>query len=163
MRFPVRRVLLGFTLGAAAGWVAGLLRTPTRPPEGSSADEATRLPQEEFGTPADGADVVDVVQASVADEPQEPVADEHPPPRKKTAPTVKRSSGTRRKAPAGPHSGASEPAAGPEATAEVVDAAAAALREGHAVATERLADAEAEAVPVVEDPGPARRRRRKTE
>lgn len=185
MRFPVRRVLLGFAAGAAAGWVAGLLRTPAHAPAGSSADEATHLPQEEFGTPADL-----VVE--------EPAAPEHHAPRKATAPSVKPPPGSKRtkEAAATGHSGASEPAAGPEVTVEEpapvaeaapakapakaparkprkpratkaaapdpAEAAAAALREGHAVATERLADAEAEATPPPDDEGPASRRRRRT-
>jgi hypothetical protein len=189
MRFPVRRVLLGFAAGATAGWVAGLLRSPAHAPAGSSADEAAHLPQEDFGTPAeitlDGA---------------------HPAPRKATGPAVKPPPGSSRTREVGAsgHAGAAEPAAGPDVAAEVTvaeaanaaaeptvvdvadapakaaaprkprrrpakktapdpaEAAAAALREGHAEATERLADAEAEATPPPDDPGPARRRRRTT-
>ena len=54
MPFPVRRVLAGFAAGAAAGWFAGLLRTPTSPAPDSSAGAAGRLPQREFGTPPAG-------------------------------------------------------------------------------------------------------------
>ena len=173
MRFPVRRVVLGFAAGAAAGWVAGLLRTPAHAPAESSANEATHLPQEEFGTPAD----VEVT--------------EHPAPRKSTGPAVKPPPGSKRtkEVAAAGHAGSAEPAAGPDVTAEVtvVDvtdppakparkprkravkatpdpakAAAAALREGHAEATERLADAEAEATPPPDEQGPASRRRRRT-
>ncbi len=49
MRFPVRKILLGFGFGALAGWLGGLLRTPDRAPANSSADAAVRMPQEEFG------------------------------------------------------------------------------------------------------------------
>ncbi len=57
MPFPVRRVLAGFVAGTAAGWFAGLLRTP-KPADvaaegaDSSAAGAMRLPQREFGSPA---------------------------------------------------------------------------------------------------------------
>lgn len=47
----LRRVLTGFAAGAAAGWFAGLLRTPEAAPADSSADAALRLPQQEFGDP----------------------------------------------------------------------------------------------------------------
>src|SRR5688572_3333360 len=107
MRFPLRRVLLGFAAGAAAGWVAGLLRTPTRAPEGSGADEAMHLPQEEFGTPPELADeTIDLTAADVAQEPTAPAEvieaatespdepHEHRPPRKATAPAVKRPPGS---------------------------------------------------------------------
>ena len=49
MRFPLRRIVLGFAVGAGAGWVAGLLRRPKDAPAGTSAGSAVRLPQEEFG------------------------------------------------------------------------------------------------------------------
>jgi len=190
MRFPLRRVLLGFAVGAAAGWAGGLLRRPTSAPEGSSADEALHLPQEEFGSPA-GEERADDEQAvegaeEIAQEPTAPPAayetpapDEHetPPPRKATPPTVKRPPGSRktRAAAAEGHDGASEPATAPEAGEEQVKPrrsrakkavadphvdAAAALREGHAAATERLADAEAVATPPPDPNAPARRRRR---
>lgn len=179
MRFPLRRVLLGFTVGAAAGWAAGLLRRPTSAPEGSSADEALHLPQEEFGSPAGEEPVVDVTEpvAEPAGATQAPDEHEHPPPRKATAPAVKRTPGSRktRQAAAEGHDGASEPATAPDAGEEQVTPrrrraatkvadphvdAAAALREGHAAATERLADAEAVATPPPAPDAPARRRRR---
>jgi hypothetical protein len=52
MPFPVRRVLAGFAAGAAAGWFAGLLRTPAPTTPDGSAAAAMRLPQREFGSPA---------------------------------------------------------------------------------------------------------------
>jgi len=52
MPLPVRRVLAGFAAGAAAGWFAGLLRTPETARADSSAGAALRLPQREFGDPA---------------------------------------------------------------------------------------------------------------
>jgi hypothetical protein len=134
MRFPLRRVLLGFTVGAAAGWAAGLLRSPSAPPAGSSAEGALRLPQEDFGE-----------QAS-----PEPASGEHPPPRKATGPSI-------RPTPGAPHpeqgDGGSEPAVPPHEP--VTASAAEALREGNAAATEALADAAAAPEPVK----PARRRR----
>ena len=48
----LRRALAGFAAGAAAGWFAGLLRTPGDAPADSAAGTALRLPQEEFGSPA---------------------------------------------------------------------------------------------------------------
>ncbi|MDQ1713789.1 MAG: hypothetical protein QOE45_3239 [Frankiaceae bacterium] len=133
MRFPLRRVLLGFTLGAAAGWAAGLLRRPADAPAGSSAESAIRLPQEEFGEPAG----------------------EHPPPRKATGPSI-------RPTPGAPHpevgDGGSEPATPPHAeeAVTVTASAAEALREGHAAAAEQLAEAVENATPAAK---PARRRR----
>ena len=56
MPFPLRRVLAGFAFGAAAGWVAGLLRTPDAASPDSSAGAAARLPQREFGSPPDDGD-----------------------------------------------------------------------------------------------------------
>ncbi|HVF04454.1 MAG TPA: hypothetical protein VNA20_06425 [Frankiaceae bacterium] len=221
MRLPVRRVLLGLAVGATAGWVAGLLRKPASGPPGSSVDEATRLPQEEFGSPAGeeptprpaaepepaaeptaetpAAEAGLGTAADIAQEPTapveafpEPAADgAKPPPRKATPRAVKRPPGSRRTkaAAAEAQPGGSEPAAGPEATATggdpastpppakprrpakakakpeptVVDDAAAALREGHAAATERLSGAEADATPAPPtDAGPAGRRRRRT-
>lgn len=160
MRFPLRRVLLGFAAGAAAGWVISLLRTPTNPPEGSSADEATKLPQEEFGHPVDLAD-----EPLAPAEPVEEATHEHPPPKKATAPAVRRPPGSKKTA-AKAGDGESEPAkparrakkAAPDPHVE----AAATLREAHAEAAERLAAAEADATPPQPDPGPARRRRRVT-
>ena len=169
MRFPLRRVVLGFAAGAALGWVASLLRSPSDPPEGSGAESAERMPQEEFGEP-----VNDPEQA--AEIAQEPTA----PPRKATAPAVKPIPGSDRE-PEG--AGESEPATAPEVGAEQVDEAVAggpagdepgepakaakprrrrtpttdpalgateALREGHAAATERLTGAD--------KPAPRRRR-----
>lgn len=49
MRFPVRRIVLGFVVGAGAGWVASLLRRPQDAPAGTGADAAEHMPQEEFG------------------------------------------------------------------------------------------------------------------
>ena len=49
MRFPVRRIVLGFAVGAGAGWVASLLRRPQDAPAGTGADAAEHMPQEEFG------------------------------------------------------------------------------------------------------------------
>jgi hypothetical protein len=136
MRFPLRRVLLGFAAGAAAGWAAGLLRTPSAAPAGSSGEAATRLPQEEFGEPADTR---------------------HPPPRKATGPSI-------RPTPGAAHSdsdGGSEPAVPPHAeepALTVTASAAEALREGHAAAAEQLAEAVEAAAP--EPPvKPARRRK----
>jgi hypothetical protein len=137
MRFPLRRVLLGFAAGAAAGWAAGLLRTPSAAPAGSSGEAATRLPQEEFGEPADTR---------------------HPPPRKATGPSIRPTPGA-----AHPDSGdgGSEPAVPPHAeepALTVTASAAEALREGHAAATEQLAGAVEAAAP--EPPvKPARRRK----
>jgi hypothetical protein len=144
MPFPLRRVLLGFTVGAAAGWAAGLLRTPSAAPAGSSAEGALRLPQEEFGEPVSGER-------------------EHAPPRKATGPSI-------RPTPGAPHpetgQGDAEPAvpahgdAAPAGTAHgdaasaVTATAAEALREGHAAATEALAEAAVAPEPVK----PARRR-----
>jgi hypothetical protein len=51
----IRRLLAGFVLGAFAGWVAGLLRSPQDAPAGSSAADAASLPQERFGQPAGDA------------------------------------------------------------------------------------------------------------
>jgi hypothetical protein len=175
MRFPLRRVLLGFAVGAAAGWAGGLLRRPTTAPEGSSADEALHLPQEEFGSPAGEEPAEDVAQEPTAP-PEAEETQEHAPPRKATPPAVTRPPGSRRTRAAEDNDGASEPATAPAAGEErikprrpraakkaVADPhvdAAAALREGHAAATERLADAEAEATPPPDLGGPARRRRR---
>jgi hypothetical protein len=149
MRFPLRRVLLGFAAGAAAGWAAGLLRTPSAAPAGSSAEGATRLPQEEFGGSPNGA--------------------AHPPPRKATGPSI-------RPTPGAPHpevgDGSAEPASPPHAdpvdhvdpvaqvdlVAEepaVTASASEALRAGHAAATEHLAEAATPEAPTK----PARRRR----
>src|SRR5689334_1442559 len=121
MRFPVRRVLMGFAAGAAAGWAAGLLRTPAHAPAGSSADEAAHLPQEEFGTPSDlvvGTLVVDpesgpaITDGSHRAEAARAEA-QHAAPRKATAPAVKPPPGSRRtKDAANSHPGAAEPAAG---------------------------------------------------
>jgi hypothetical protein len=121
MRFPLRRVLLGFTVGAAAGWAAGLLRTPSAPPAGSSAEGATRLPQEEFGG--------------------------HPPPRKATGPSIRPTPGAPHPEVG---DGGSEPAAPPhgEAHPAVTATASEALREGHTVATEALAGAAVAPEPV---------------
>jgi hypothetical protein len=163
MRFPLRRVVLGFAAGAAAGWAVGLLRSPADAPAGSSADAATRLPQEEFG---DLGEVDDPEQA--AEIAQEPTA----PPRKATAPAITPIPGSDAE-PEG--DGGSEPATAPEAGAEEIapaaqaeaveelvrDAAkpakprrrrtpaadptidaAEALREGRTAATERLTAAE---------------------
>ena len=180
MRFPLRRVLLGFVAGATLGWVAGLVRRPADPPEGSGADSATRLPREEFGSPVEDGEPLAGAE-EIAQEPTAPAAayDTPPAPKKATARAVKRPPGTK-KTKAAATAGASEPATAPEAGGEQIaddpakparrrraaatldptEAAAAALREGHAAATERLADAEAEATPPPEDQGPARRRRR---
>jgi hypothetical protein len=138
MRFPLRRVLLGFTVGAAAGWAAGLLRTPSAPPAGSSAEGALRLPQEEFGEPAR----------------------EHAPPRKATGPSIRPTPGAAHPAHPEVGDGGSEPAAPPHVEPPVQDepavtaTAAEALREGHAAATEALAGAAVAPEPVK----PARRR-----
>ena len=45
------RLLLGFVLGIAAGWLAGLLRPLPQAPDTSSAADAAALPQNEFGHP----------------------------------------------------------------------------------------------------------------
>jgi len=182
VRLPLRRILVGFAAGAAAGWAAGLLRRPATAPEGSSADEAIHLPREDFGGAEEAAPEI------AAPEPAAPVAEphEHPPPRKATAPSVRRSPGAR-KAPAS-GAGGSEPATpaprtppttpakaakpaarkpaarkpAKKAAPDPAEAAAAALREGHAEATELLAGAEAEATPPPAEPAdPARRRRRR--
>ena len=165
MRFPLRRVLLGFGAGAAAGWAVGLLRSPSSPPPGSSAGAAVELPQEDFGEPVNDPEQV----AEIA---QEPTA----PPRKATAPAVKPVPGAAElhaepEAEAG--AGESEPATGPEVGADQVQpekrrparrrtpatdpvaGATEALREGHAAATERLSGAESAA----NTPSERRRRR----
>jgi len=124
MRFPLRRLLLGFAAGAAAGWAAGLLRTPREAPEGTGADAAADMPQEEFGEPAVG-----------------PVV-EHPPPKKAQAPSITPPPGP------GEHaggSGESEPAKPARtrtraATPNPVATATEELRAGREQATEHLAD-----------------------
>jgi hypothetical protein len=183
-------ILFGFAVGATAGWAAGLLRRPATAPEGSSADEAIRLPREDFGGAPEPAAPPDEPAGAGTDE-----GHEHAPPRKATAPSVRRSSGAR--STAQPGAGGSEPAKPAAATKpakaakpakpakaakpakpaavkpakpakraptpppDPAEAAAAALREGHAEATERLAGAEADATPPpATGAGPARRRRR---
>jgi hypothetical protein len=143
MRLPVRRLVLGFAAGAAAGWAAGLLRTPATAPAGSSAGGALRLPQEDFGEPPG----------------DEGRGEEHPPPRKATAPAIHPIPGSEHAIELGEAGGASEPAVTPKPrrrrtpATDPTAAAAEALRAGHAEATEKLTTAA--------DSAPATRRRRK--
>jgi hypothetical protein len=140
VRLPLRRIAFGFALGAAAGWLAGLLRTPAAPPAGSSADEAMRLPQQDFGDPAgEPAPAETTVEAEygTADIAQESTA----PPAEPKKPARKRA----------PRKVAADTTA--EATESILAAAA--------EATERLDVAAAEATPAPEPPTPASRRRRR--
>ena len=144
MRFPLRRVLFGFAAGAAAGWVASLLRTPKPVPD-SSAEAATAMPVEDFG--------------------------EHPKPRKATAPAITPppgsdhhdGSGAAEPATPVPETAAKKPArkrAAKKAPADPAAAVSETISEGRAEMTERLADLEAAATPPTPEKGPARRRRR---
>jgi hypothetical protein len=154
MRFPLRRVLLGFTAGAAAGWVASLVRTPKAAPADSSAGAAAAMPVEDFGEPA-------------APEPAAPEP-ERPKPHKATPPAITHPPGSDHH----DGSGEAEPATPPPATKparkraaprKAADPAAAvteAIGEGRGDLTERLADLESAATPPEPEQGPARRRRR---
>ncbi len=87
MRFPFRRVVFGFVIGAAAGWVAGLFRTPKPAPDGSSAWEPEPLPQEHVGDPAPTAPAAPEPPAT-----KQPAATKQPirkPPAKKATPARK--------------------------------------------------------------------------
>lgn len=154
MRFPLRRVLFGFAAGAAAGWVASLVRTPKAAPADSSAGAAAAMPVEDFGEPA-------------AAEPQPEAEPERPKPRKATAPAITPTPGSEHH----DGSGEAEPATPPvqkparkrAAKKPAADPAAAvteAIGEGRGDLTERLADLEAAAAPPDPQTGPARRRRR---
>ena len=145
MRFPLRRVLFGFAAGAAAGWVASLVRTPKAAPAGSSAAAATAMPVEDFGEPA------------------EP---ERAKPRKATAPAITHPPGSDHHDGSGEAEPATPPAKKParkRAPAKKADPAAAVtevVQAGRAEITERLADLESAATPPEPEKGPARRRRR---
>lgn len=128
MRFPVRRVAFGFAAGAAVGWLASLLRAPASAPEGSSADEAVRLPQEDFGEAPVESAAEDAAERAVAapavalppEETSEPAAEAavvRPAPRKRT----RARAGTQ----------VADPAAGATET----------LRDGHAAVSEQLSEA----------------------
>ncbi len=110
MRLPVRRLVLGFAAGAAAGWIGRLLVTPSAAPAGSSAAGALRLPQEDFGEPEPRSD-------GGRDEGREEGREEHPPPRKATAPALRPIPGSEHTTEVGDAGGASEPAV----TAQPVD------------------------------------------
>jgi len=154
MRFPLRRIVLGFAVGAGAGWVASLLRRPKDAPAGSSAEAAINLPQEEFGKPEGG-------------EPDAPAP--HEPPRKAVPEMITTPPG--REDPPPPHGdtgGDAEPAtptrrrrprkvADPgEAAAAVAEPVSEAVREGRAEVAERLAGIEESVAP----PATTRRRKR---
>ena len=155
MPFPLRRVLAGFAVGAAAGWFAGLLRTPGDAPVDSSADAATRLPQREFGALPGLSEPPmppGTQEEPSATEPEDlgdpaPKAPEDPPPPtatpKKARAPRKSTAGSRRSA----------------AVSDPTDAAAQALRAGHEAATERLVEPTVTPPP---KPDPARRRVRRT-
>jgi hypothetical protein len=145
MRLPVRRLVLGFAAGAAAGWAAGLLRTPTAAPAGSSAGGALRLPQEDFGEPEPRPDEG---------------REEHPPPRKATAPAVRPIPGSEHTTEVGDAGGASEPAvtAPPDTgVEEAVEPAGIVVPEAEADAIV-LPETEAERAPEPKTPKPRRRR-----
>jgi hypothetical protein len=77
----LRRLLLGFVLGTAAGWLAGLLRTPQHAPAGSSAADAAALPQERFGdAPGDLWPTPDPGTTPIPTRPEPPVPDNAPEP-----------------------------------------------------------------------------------
>jgi len=93
MRFPVRRIVLGFAIGAGAGWLGGLLRRPKEAPAETSAGAAVRMPVEEFGEP----------------EAEAPERAEHAPPRK-AVPEMLTPPPGREEEPPPPEEAASEPA-----------------------------------------------------
>ena len=150
MRFPLRRIVLGFAVGAGAGWVASLLRRPKDAPAGSSAEAAINLPQEEFGEP-EGA------------EPEAP----HEPPRKAVPEMITTPPGREDPPPPRGDGGDAEPATPTrkrrprkvtepgEAAAAVAEPVSEAVREGRAEVAERLAGIEESVAP------PATSRRRK--
>lgn len=152
MRFPLRRILIGFTAGAAAGWVASLLRRPADAPAGTGADAAEHLPPDVAADPAEG----------------------HPPPRKAVPPSITPPPGSDLLG--DPHDGATEPATPPEEGAEHIEpakkparkrarkaapdpvaAVAEAVAEGRAQVDEHLASMEDAATP---PKAPPRRRGR---
>ncbi|HEU0131296.1 MAG TPA: hypothetical protein VFQ85_09950 [Mycobacteriales bacterium] len=133
MRFPLRRVLLGFAAGAAAGWAAGLLRRPPAALVFDDAAEVTRIEQEpaaepEAVAPAEEPAAEEAAEPAlagaeeIAQEPTAPVAEPEPEP--EPAPEQAAAKPKRRRATA--------------ATPDPVAGAAEALREGHAAATEHL-------------------------
>lgn len=145
MRFPLRRILLGFAAGAAAGWVGSLLRRPADAPAGTGADAAEHMPQEEFG---------------------EPVAD-RPKPRKAVPPSITHPPGSDLSVEHGEHGeGGAEPAVpakpAPRRAAKVATDPASvvteAVRQGRAEVSERLAGLEDAATP----PEAPKTRRRRT-
>jgi type IV secretory pathway VirB10-like protein len=143
MRFPVRRIVLGFAVGAGAGWLGGLLRRPKEAPAGSSAGAAVRMPTEEFGEPEP--------QPEAHPEPQPEHAEEHAPPRKAVPEMVTPPPG-REEEPPEPEEAASEPArparvrrprrSASDAAAAVAEPMSEAVREGRAEVAERLAGIE---------------------
>jgi outer membrane biosynthesis protein TonB len=172
MRFPLRRILLGFAVGAGAGWVASLLRSPKDAPAMSGAGAAVRMPQEEFGEPAGEPAEPEPAEAEPAldgaDEiAQEPTAPVEPEPPRKAVPEMVTPPPGRTEEPPEPAAATSEPAkpartrrprpkADPAAVAEPVTEA---ISEGRAAMTERLAGLEEAATP---PEAPVTRRRRRT-
>ena len=173
MRFPVRRIVLGFAVGAGAGWVAGLLRRPKDAPAGTGADAAEHMPQEEFGDaepvegaepvadaePLEGAEPVEDAEPfegaeEIAQEPTAPAeafedqAEEHPPPRKAVPEMLTPPPGRETEvgeAGAADGDGESQPATPPEAGVERIDETKPARRR-----TRARSDAAAVAEPVSE-------------
>jgi hypothetical protein len=74
MRLPLRRIVLGFAVGASAGWVASLLRRPKDAPAGTGADAAEHMPVEEFGSPAEVTEGAEGTEGAekIAQEPTAP-------------------------------------------------------------------------------------------
>ena len=145
-RLPLRRVLFGFAAGAAAGWFAGLLRTPATAPLGSSAGRAPSLPQEDFGqAPAErererGPEPELQSEPELRSEPElQPELQPEPDPY-----------------PAGKPARRRKPAPG---KGEVAAAAAEELRAGQVEATEKLDDAELPPAPTPATDPKTRRRR----
>lgn len=157
MRFPVRRILLGFAVGAGAGWLASLLRRPKDAPAGTGADAAEQMPVEEFGEPA-APEAAEAVEPEQAEQP-EPEAPHEPP--RKAVPEMLTPPPGREEEPPEPEAAEAEPAkptrprrrkTDPKA---VTDAMNEAVREGRAEVDEHLAGIEENAIP------PATTRRRK--
>jgi type IV secretory pathway VirB10-like protein len=160
MRFPLRRIVLGFAVGIGAGWVASLLRRPKDAPAGSSADAAVRMPQEEFG---------DVVGEAPAEEPAlegaEEIAQEPTAPPRKAVPEMVTPPPGREEEPPEPDAATSEPAKPTKPRAKraprKADPAAAVtetVREGREAMNEHLAGLEQAATPP--EPDVTRRRRK---
>jgi hypothetical protein len=88
MRFPLRRIVLGFAVGAGAGWVASLLRRPKDAPAGTGADAAEHFPPAVTAEPDEPEQVDHPEQPEPETEPEqadhpeqpEPARDEQPEP-----------------------------------------------------------------------------------